>query len=323
MIKMNVLGCALAAFGLAATATAQSGDQITNSAAVYATYQSDVSNVNTKPLGSAAEIDTALETLGGHNPDQLSKGWVSYMALIASQDPAYRKSLREIESYYGRDVLVSGLKNDARYARTLGGGDTAVGSALTASAADSRRLNSAGAFVKEQAYSLQAVGWAKAKIGNSRAKATNIGSKQIGGIPAKSGLVSAFSASDIDLTMSQAGLGGASSLWDNVTSATSAVKMPAAVTSAFADRKRVKYGKEPIADRIATVAAYRVLGSSATSVSDMQNAMVERETKGCMNMANLNLQQCVAAANHQYELPLCIGTHAIADVGTCVGGVYQ
>ena len=52
-------------------------------------------------------------------------------------------------------------------------------------------------------------------------------------------------------------------------------------------------------------------------------AMSERKTQACMNMANLNLQQCVAAANQQYEVPFCIGEHALADVGKCIGGVYQ
>ncbi|MCD8491806.1 MAG: hypothetical protein LRY51_07825, partial [Geovibrio sp.] len=84
--------------GLAVGASAQtgetdeqkSGDVISSSAAVYATYQSEVTDVKAKPLGSANDIDNALNSLGGHNPDQLSKGWISYSALIASQDPEYR-----------------------------------------------------------------------------------------------------------------------------------------------------------------------------------------------------------------------------------------
>ncbi len=323
MKRLSVLGVAISALGLAAGAHAQGTDQIANTAAVYGTYQADVSSVNTKPLGSATEIDTALSALGGHNPDQLSKGWISYMGMIAAQDSSYRASVREVESYYGRDVLLAGLKNDVRYARSLRGGESAVGAAMTASAADNRRLKSASAFVNEQAYSLQGSGWAKAKIGNSKTKAVSLGSSQNGGgVPVKSGLISAFAAPDIDATLAQAGLTSSSSLWDTVSSATSSVKMPSALSSAFADRKRVQYGKEPVADRIATVAAYRVLGSSAASASEVQGVLAERDTKACMNMANLMLQQCVAAANAQYELPLCIGTHAIGDVANCTT-VYQ
>ncbi|MCA8901299.1 MAG: hypothetical protein KDA53_08610 [Hyphomonas sp.] len=325
MKTIRMIGALVAAAGMAAGAWAQeSGDTISNSAAVYATYQSDVTDVKTKPLASAGDIDSALTSLGGHNADQLSKGWISYSALIASQDPEFRAAVRDIEGFYGRDAFVAGLANDARYARKLDGGDNAVSAALAATEVDSRRLNSAAAYVKEQAYSLQAAGWAKAKIGNSRAKATSLNSTQSAGIPAKAPLLTAFNAPDIDNVLAQAGINGAPSLWDNVSSAASAVKFPAAVTTGLnLNRKRVKYGKEPIADRIATLAAFRVLGSEAATTSQLSSAMSERETKGCMNMANLNLQQCVAAANQQYEVPFCIGEHALSDVGKCIGGVYQ
>ena len=85
----------------------------------------------------------------------------------------------------------------------------------------------------------------------------------------------------------------------------------------------MKFGKEPIADQIATLAAYRVLGADSATPGQLSAAMNERETENCMSMANLNLQQCVAAANQQYEVPFCIGEHALSDVGKCIGGVYQ
>ena len=332
MNSIRMIGALVVAMGLAVGASAQtgetdeqkSGDVISSSAAVYATYQSEVTDVKAKPLGSANDIDNALNSLGGHNPDQLSKGWISYSALIASQDPEYRAAVRDIADFYGRDAMMNGLANDVRYARQLNGGDNAVSAALAATEADSRRLTTAAAYVKEQAYSLQASGWAKAKIGNSRAKATSLDKIQRAGIPASDGLVSAFSAADIDGVLTQAGVAGAPSLWDNVSSAASAVRFPAAVTSGLnLNRKRVKYGKEPVADQIATLAAFRVLGTDAATPAQMSSAMTERDTRGCMNMANLNLQQCVAAANQQYEVPFCIGEHALADVGKCIGGVYQ
>ena len=245
--------------------------------------------------------------------------------MIASQDPEYRAAVRDIESFYGRDALLNGLKMDVRYARQLSGGDNAVNSALVATEADSVRLATVADYVKEQAYSLQASGWAKAKIGNSGAKASKLNSQQSIGLPANIQLVSAFGGADIDSVLAQAGRTGAPSLWDNVSGAADAIRFPAAVQSGLnlANKKRVKYGKEPVADQIATLAAYRVLGTTADSSSQVHSAMAERSPRGCLNMANLNLQQCVAAANQQYEVPFCIGEHALADVGQCIGGVYQ
>lgn len=324
MTSIRMIAAGGIALGLAMGAAAQSSDTISNSAAVYATYQSDVTDIKTKPLSSAGDIDDALNNLGGHNSEQLTKGWIAYSALVASQDPEYRAAVRDIESFYGRDTLMTGLKNDVRYARTLNGGNNAVSSALSATEADSRRLNSAAAYVKEQAYSLQGKGWAKAKIGNSGAKASKLNTQQLAGHAAKGTLVSALNGSDIDGLLVGAGRVGAPSLWENITGAAGAVRVPAAVRSGLTTgRKRVKGGKEPIADQIATLAAYRVIGSEGTNPGQLHSAMSERETSGCMKMAQLNLQQCVAAAHQQYEVPFCIGEHALADVGKCIGGVYQ
>lgn len=325
MKSIRMIAAGGLAMGLALGAAAQSGDTISNSAAVYGTYQADVTDIKTKPLTSAGDIDAALNNLGGHNSDQLTKGWIAYSALVASQDPEYRAAVRDIESFYGRDTLMTGLKNDVRYARTLNGGNNAVSSALSATEADSRRLTSAAAYVKEQAYSLQGKGWAKAKIGNSGAKATKLGTQQKTGRAAKGTLVTAMTASDIDSLLVGAGRTGAPSLWENVTGVAGAVRVPAAVRSGLSatNRKRVKAGKEPIADQIATLAAYRVIGSEGTNPGQLHTAMSERETSGCMKMAQLNLQQCVAAAHQQYEVPFCIGEHALSDVGKCIGNVYQ
>ena len=86
---------------------------------------------------------------------------------------------------------------------------------------------------------------------------------------------------------------------------------------------RIRAGKEPIADKIATLAAYRVLGTEAAPAQEVRTAMRETSTRNCINMAQLNLQQCVAAAHNQFEVPFCIGEHALTDVGDCIGDITQ
>ena len=161
---------------------------------MYATYHGDVTDVKTKGFGSAGDIDRSLTNLGGHNPDLLTQGFLSYSALVASQDPEYRAALRDQESYYGRQMLLDGLKNDVRYARTLNGGDGAVVSSLSAVSADSRRLIGAAAYVKEQAYSLQGAGWAKGKVGDTNAIANGLLASTQRGIPARGAMVRAILA---------------------------------------------------------------------------------------------------------------------------------
>lgn len=297
-------------------------DPLSRAAAVYATYQGDVTDVKRNGFTSAGDIDRSLSNLGGHNPDLLTQGFLSYSALVASQDPEYRAALRDQEAYYGREMLLNGLKNDVRYARSLNGGDNAVVSSLSAVSADSRRLLGAAAFVKEQAYSLQGKGWAKGKVGDTNSIANNLLASTQRGIPARGGMMRAMASPEINSVLAQAGQAGSPSVWESVTGAASSIRVPTFVSS-IRTKKRIAYGQEPIADRISTLAAYRILGADATTAAPMRTAMSERLTKGCLNMANLNLQQCVAAAHKHYEVPFCIGEHALSDVGKCIGKVVQ
>lgn len=317
-LLIAVAGAAMAttAQGQGASSAPKS-DSLSKAAAVYGTYQSSVTDIKTQPLSSAGDIDDALKDLGGHNSSQLTKGFLAYSALVAAQSPEYRAALRDLEGHYGRDRVLLGLKNNYAYARTLKGGNSAVGSALSATDADSRRLKSAAAYVKEQAYSLQSAGWAKAKIGNSGAKANSIMSNTRSGRPANGSISAALSAPGVDNEFGRAGSSGAPSLWEGVSSTARQIKFPA-ISSRGGSSKRVLRGKEQVADRIATLAAYRLIGANSSAESAIQSTMADQGTTACMNMASLNLQQCVAAAHKQYEVPFCIGQHALAEIGDCI-----
>lgn len=325
--KQRLIGVITAGFVaggcLSAPAMGQSEDVISDSAAVYATFQADVTDVREQPLSSAGDIESTLTELGGQNPQQLSNGFIAYSALIASQDPQFRAAVRDIESFYGRDTLMLGLRNDVRYARTLDGGTSAVASSLGAISADARRIEGAGAYVKEQAYSLQGAGWANARIGDTDPLIARVRNLSLTGRPVNANLRAAFSSPDIDGVLVQAGRQGAPSLWENVNTAASAVRFPA-INAVYSGRSaRIRSGHEATADQIATLAAYRVLGTTGTAPGEVRGAMNATATRNCINMAQLNLHQCVAAAHQQFEVPFCIGEHALTDVGHCFGEVTQ
>ncbi len=298
-------------------------DPIADAAAIYGTFQADVTDVKQRPLDSAEDITDALNRLGGHNSDQLARGWIAYSALIASQDPDYRAAIRDIESFYGREALQRGLRNDVSYAGGLDGAAEAVSAALAATDADSRRLSAAGAMVKEQAYSLQASGWAKGKIGDTAGLIARLQSATAVGQPVPVGLRDAFRAPDLEPMLVRAGSLGAPSLWETVSGAAGAVRLP---TLSITPTQRAGYlrtGDRMITDRIATLAAYRITSTGDVAAGDLQLALSERGTAQCLNMAQLNLQQCIAAAHKHYEVPFCIGEHALTDVGECIGEVSR
>lgn len=298
-------------------------DPLSSAAAVYATFHGDVTDVQNHAFKNSNDIQNALSNLGGQNAEQLTRGWMAYSALVASQNPEFRAAVRDIEGFYGKDVFVRGLQNDVRYARSLNGGNTAVRASLGAVEADSERISKTAAFVKEQAYSLQGSGWAKGRVGDSGAIANQLRAATLNGRAARPEMVTAFSAPGIDTVLESAGKKGAPSVWDNVSNAASAIRVPDVKGVLGLSNRRVAPGKEPIADQIATLAAYRIVGGDGVAAAPMQRAMTERETAGCLNMANLNLQQCVAAAHQHFEVPFCIGEHALADVGRCISKVSQ
>ncbi len=311
-----------------AAATAQetpapTTDPLASAAAVYATYHGDVTDIKRNSFQSSSDIQAALRTLGGQNSEQLARGWMAYSALVASQTPEFRAALRDVEGFYGKDAVVRGLQNDTDYAHSLHGGRAAVRSALGAVEADSQRLVNTAAIVKEQAYTLQAQSWAKGRIGDSGNLATQLRASSLTGRPARNGMVSAFSAPGIDTVLVTAGSQGATSVWENVSSSAVSIRPPESSGTAGLPDSNVAAGKKPIADRIATLAAYRILGANDTGATPVKSALTEKQTEGCLTMAQLNLQQCIAATHQHFEVPFCIGEHALADVGRCISKVSQ
>ncbi|MEL7481712.1 MAG: hypothetical protein AAGJ29_09120 [Pseudomonadota bacterium] len=298
-----------------ASAVASSSDTISRAAAVYGTFHSDVGELKSQPLQSARDITTALDNLGGQNAGELSNGWLAYSALVASQSPEFRAAVRDIEGFYGRDRVMLGFRNDMGYARTLEGGGLAVNAALTATDADSRRLSSAASYVKEQAYTLQGSSWAKARIGNTDGIVTKLNSASKAGRAPSATVMSALQSPSIDGALTQAGGSSSASLWDGVMDAATGVRFPSLRNpSLTARRASIRQGREQIADRIATLAAYRVMGVDDETAGQISAAMADTETSSCIRRSQLNLQQCVAAAHQQYELPFCIGEHALRGV---------
>lgn len=302
------------------TVSAQS-DPIARAAAFYGTYQKDVGELHAKGLHSTNDVDTVLNKLGGQNPAQLSRGWLAYSAMVASQSPQLRSSVREVVAAYGRDGISRGMLADKGYVRrVLTGGNEAVSLGLAATAADSARLNRSASYFREQAYSLQGTGWAKTKL-----RSNQMNSKVDGMIAssrsqraARGNIVTAFASPNIDNALQKAGNSGAPSLWDGVIDTASGIRFPGLGNTSFSSRRRtVRRGHEHAADQIATLAAFRIMGVDSSNAAQVQQALGEGPIRSCISTAQLNTNQCVAANSFPFETVDCIGKHAIGEVGLC------
>lgn len=299
-------------------------DPIARAAAFYGTYNKDVGELHSRGLNSAADVDNALTTLAGQNPAQLSRGWLAYAALVASQSPELRTSVREVVAAYGRDGISKGMIADTGYVRrVLSGGNSAVSLAFAATTADSKRLDRSASYFREQAYTLQGQGWAKTKLrrNSMNSKVDNlIAASRVERAP-RGNLVTAFESPTIDGVLQQAGNTGAPSLWDGVVDAASGIRFPSLRNpSLSARRQTIRRGHEQTADKIATLAAYRIMGVDAKNSGQVRQAMGEGPLRSCVSKAQLNINQCVAANSFPFETVDCIGKHAIGEVSECFGG---
>jgi hypothetical protein len=331
--------CLVAAFAALAVASSASAAQrnrvpepdvaarvaapLVREAGGYAVYQEDVSDLESAPFASLEDIDGALEMISTHNPDALARAWIAYAALVAAQSPEFVDGVRQTADYYGRDAVVAGLRNDPSYAGQVSGAEFARQSVLSTVAGDASRLREISGTVKEQAYSLQTMGWAAARSGDN--------DERIAWLEAVS--LQPRGASDAVLT-SLAAPGAVGS--DRMGAASAEVR--ANFWRAFRLGPGTAHAAGPstptpislqanpryqtVLDQVVTLAAFEALdAANANDSAAIAPLLNEPATRTCMTMARLHFQQCVAASHFRYEDPFCIAEHGVKDVGDCFSKV--
>jgi hypothetical protein len=324
------LCAALVALAAAPAAFAQSQPRLLPSAAAaYGEYQGEVSTIQSAPLKGASELDKALNTFGAQNADQLSSGWIAYSAMIAAQEKDFAAAVRDIDSYYGRERVMTGMRNDVGYARTLKGGEKALQTALAVNSRDASRISSAAAFVKQQSYKLQDVAWGKARIkdAKSTASALKVNAKAVR--PITDAAQKMFAGPDLNVVL--AGVSASptnSSIWDKISVFTASA--PAAALASLtpssvgsSDAMKIDPKREATANRIVTLAAFHVLEAENTNKDDVSSAMKDKPTFDCIDWSQLQLQACVSAAYTKADLSFCLAEHAIGDQGACFANVAK
>jgi hypothetical protein len=307
-----------------------------SSAASYGEYQGEVSKVTTRTFSNAQDVDGALNTLGARNPDQLSSGWISYSALIASRNEQFAHAVRDIDGFYGRERVMSGMRNDVGYARTLEGGEKALQTALAVNARDTSRISSASSYVRDQSRKLMDIGWGKTKLKNSSGVAQSLEANSRITRPVTDAAQKLFSTGDLDLVLSSAANAPSSSVWDKVS--VFAASAPAAALStvipaqaAPAPTMQIEPSRIGTANRIVTLAAFHVLGAETTHADAMRAAMRDTTTQDCVSDAQAQLRACVSAASTPAEQSFCLAQHALGDtsqnatrsVGVCFARVAR
>lgn len=237
-----------------------------------------------------ATIADALRVGVSYEPKQLMQGATAYGAIVALQDPTFVAGVRS----YGtnaetRKQIAYSIIKDPAYVVGMTGSGSAAGLVITALADDGNRFYEAGKAVKQAAYDVQKQPWSKADIVNREMRLVQ--AKSLSSTPVIGDI-----AETTRLQQAAAGRG------------------PLGLTAAPAAPPFT-----PVVIRSLAVAALAVLGEATDANLETINAvMYEPNTGMCVNMAKLNLYQCLAVSKPHYEDVFCLGQHAMMDTARCV-----
>jgi hypothetical protein len=241
-------------------------------------------------FATGSDVAQGLKTGEAYEPGQLLRGAIAYGAVVALQDPTYVAGVRKfVGDPEQRRTVAYEIMKDPAYAVGFAGSASAAGLVMGALGDDGRKLIELGRDVHHAAYDVQHQAWSKADV---PARETRLAlAKQ--------------------LSETQA-LGDVSETARLQTAVSGPGQM--SVTPMSADPP---YTPEVI--HALAVAALAALGyADDASLAQVMPILAEPAGGICLNMAKLNLYQCLAVARPHYEDVFCLGQHILEDTGHCL-----
>ncbi len=255
-------------------------------------YESDVQRAAAIDAGFTGgdKVAESLKTAAHYQIDQFQRGQAAYGAIVALQDPTFVASLREFARDAGRRTQVANqLMLDPSYAASFKGADSAAGLVIAAFSEQGQKLLATGGRIRQAAYDVQHQSWSKADVADRPGRLAL--AKALSGEQQK-----AVDADALRLTQNATG---------------------AQAMGLAAPPVRPPY--TPLVIRSLAVAAMASLGVGGEEYAPQLLTLLAEDNEGqCLNMAKLNLYQCLAVAKPEYEDVFCLGQHAVSDTGQCV-----
>ena len=263
--------------------------RLVEQAAAYRFYMGRVMTISPNFQDGAA-IARSIETGAAYEPKQLLRGAIAYGAVAALQDPAFVAAVRTyaVDPEQRRQVAAQ-LMADPAYAVGIAGSSSAAGLVVAALGDEAQKLYENGKAVKQSAYDIQRQPWSKVDVPNRDQRLTQ--AKTLSATPVVGDM-----AETARLQQAVVGAG------------------PLGVTAA-----PVSPPYSPVVVRSLALAALAALGEAGDANMDTILAeMAEPQVGFCMNMAKLNLYQCLAVSRPHYEDVFCLGQHIMMDTGRCM-----
>jgi hypothetical protein len=243
-------------------------------------------------------IEKTLADAEKYEPQQLVRGAVAYGAVIALQDPAFVAGVRIYATNAAiRKDMAERIIADPNYATAMPGAATAAAMIQLTMNQHGRKITELGRQMKQAAYDIQKrQPWSTSFISDREGRL------------ARAKILSATPMTPVPEDVRR--------LSDAVSGSPEFVKAELG-DAQTADPVQPPF--TPLVARSLAVAALATLGHGGEEdEAAMQSLLTESNSGFCLNMSKLNLYQCLAVAKPWYEDVFCMGTHAVADVGTCL-----
>jgi hypothetical protein len=241
--------------------------------------------------GSAVAQSLAVGV--AYDPDAMVRGAIAYGAIAALQDPQFVAGVRAFAADPAqRQSVAYAILRDPAYAAGFPDAAGAAGQVIAAVGDEGRQLYEQGKLVKQAAYDIQRQDWSKAEVAD-----------RTGRLQKAKMLSAAPMAGDMAETarLQQAVLG--------TPSAAAGTPAPPPASPPYT----------PLVIRSLAVAALAALGQAGEgNDAQVMAVLADANAQTCLNLAKLNLYQCLAVAKPHYEDVFCLGQHAMMDTGRCL-----
>lgn len=239
---------------------------------------------------SGADVAQGLKTGEAYEPGQFLRGAIAYGAVVALQDPAFVAGVRKFAADPDqRRTIAYEIMKDPAYAVGFAGSSSAAGLVMSALGDDGRKILELGRNVRQAAYEVQHQPWSKAEV-----SARDVRMQLAKDLSATPGLGDVSETSRLQM----------------------AVSTPGQIT-VTAETASPPY--TPLVIHSLAVAALAALGyADDNSLAQVTPILTDPASATCLNMAKLNLYQCLAVAKPHYEDVFCLGQHVLTDTGHCL-----
>lgn len=257
------------------------GHQFVNNASLYETFVRHISAIDPR-FGDAAAVRNALRTGSAYNPQQLQKGIVAYAALLALRNPDFVKGVRALRGTSFADRLIA----SPEAVMNVQGADQAAWDVTGVLDAQGAALLTSGNAVTQAAYDVQHQPWSTIRVADQvqvLAEAKKAAAQ----------LYAADAKSEKLLLVS-------------------VISAPRSIAP------RASYAGPEVVHGLA-LAGLAVLGRTGDKAdADVGNISYLATCTECLQLARINLDQCLAAAGPSYEDAFCLGRYAVDEASLCL-----